>query len=714
MEKHNSNTLCYQLYEQDRKFKSSSYSNLENVILQAQDFYNGNQYKKNINNQLRVSLNICSFSANIKASKICGTPIYITYTADNYDVDTTKLRQFDEYNISKLRSKSFNFQSALNGFVNGTEVTFIRWDDDDTTYKGIYKGGLSMEHINPLNFAVANNNLPSKDLQNQKWVMFWTMMELHAIKDLIEGKTEKEKKEKLELLIKEASHTDEENIKYEEVSHSMVKVFTRYFRIDGEVYFECQTKHVNLFTYPKPLNRKLFKAKVKKIIDDYNEDFGKPSDTNDIVKDYAIDTEDLIMQKYDSTKLSEEEYKNIKEKFSLYPFALFVPFAVNDSTWGRSDIKSLIPIQKALNYMITMTLKCAENNAYNKILVKPEALKGQVITTEPGQVLVDYSGFTNGWGFKMLETPPVPNSLLDFSDRLLAMSRVIYGFNDVMDGSLTNKDMSGYMLQIMVKQANTAIEQQQQIFWEYNEDLASIRLMFYKHYVNKARFTYEMSDTEYDDEEEARKMMYNHLMNGGKLNQFPNAKPQDFEKPTHKARVQEISGEEMYGANFDISVSAMQGLADSKLGEQQMIDTLFQNGMINQMSPDVLDLYLNISPNISPRQKSAIRATIEKMKRSKISQLESRLQEVVGKTQQIISYCKQLEGKAGYQSEYIKGLTAEFTGKVNTQNRIIDSLMKDLDSVKVKKPPVVENEGQIKSQNTKGIPGGDIGNNSNA
>ena len=67
-------TTEYQLYELDRIYKYSS--NLINYIDEAQNFYNGNQYPNaNFKNMIRVSLNICSFSANIKASKICGIRI---------------------------------------------------------------------------------------------------------------------------------------------------------------------------------------------------------------------------------------------------------------------------------------------------------------------------------------------------------------------------------------------------------------------------------------------------------------------------------------------------------------------------------------------------------------------------------------------------------------------------------------------------------------
>lgn len=694
-------TVAYQLYELDRRYKSASdadYStNLAKMVGQAQDFYNGNQYPKgNFNNAIRVTLNICSFAANIKASKICGTPIYIAYTADHPDVDCSKLRQFDEYNQSKLHQKTFNFQAALNGFVNGTEIAFVRWDDDDTSYKGIYKGGLCYEHIDPRNFAVANNR--NGDVQNQAWVMDWRWMEVAAIRDMVEGKSAKEKEEKKEAIDREAD--PDGKINADDVSRSLVRVFTRYFRVDGEVYFECATRTVDLFAYPKPLNRRLHKAKIKKIIDEFRAKEDEPSETADLVKDYAIDCEDAVMQKYDSTKLSAEEYSDIKERFSLYPFATFVPFTINGSFWGRSDITSLIPIQKAINFMLSMTLKCAENNAYNKIFAKADALQGQTITNEPSQVVYDYSGFTNGWGIKMAETPPVPNGLIDFTDRLLAMTRVVCGFNDVMDGSVTNKDMSGYMLQQMIKQSNTSIEQQQQIFWEFNEKLAEIRLMFYKHYVESAKYTAPVADAEYDDNEEARQQMYNVAMNGGKFITMPDAKPEDFEKPSRRIRVYDIGKKELYGVNFDIAVEAMQGLADSKLIEQQMFDNLFLNGGIQNVEPQWLEAYFECSPNVSPRTKAAVRNIIEREKRSHIAQLEGQLQEVVAKTQQIIAYAQQLESTIGVQGNYLKNLTAEFTGKIAMQNKIIGGLQKDL--MQYREP---QTEGEKKSNNATGANG---------
>lgn len=703
IESKKTSTTNYQLYELDKTFKENS--GLIEYIDESQDFYNGDQYPNaNFNNMIRVVMNICSFSANIKASKTVGTPIYLTFTADNNETDCTALRRFDEYNCNKIHIKTSNFQAALNGFVNGTEITFIRWDDDDTTYKGIYKGGLVEEHIDLRSFAVANPFI--SDIQNQKWVMFWEDFDIAGIKDLVEGSSKKEIEEKKQAIEREGDK--EGNYKDKDaINHALATLYTRFFRIDGEVYFMCSTETVDLFRYPHPLSRKVGKSVIKKVVEEYRKSLeGKTLTDEDgnIIPDYKIDYEDLIICSTTSNAFTDKDYRKVKEKFSLYPFAAFRPFAINRSFYGRSDIKSLIPIQKGVNFVYSMMLKCAENNAYNKIFAKPDALQGQVINNEPSQVIVDYSGFTNGWGIKFAESQPMPNGLIDFGDRMLSATRVIYGFNDVMDGSLTNQDMSGYMLQQMIKQANTSIEQQQQIFWRYNEDKAAIRLMYYKHYVDEAKYTYELNDAEYQGEEESRKAIYNGLMNGKKMETLPDAKPEDFENPTHKTKVMTIKNKDMYGINFDISIESMQGLQDSKLVEQQMWDNLLLNGNINNIDPEILEIYFTASPNVSPRTKAAFQTVVDTLKRSKIKMLESQLQQLMQKTEQIMAYAKNLESVKGYQGEYLKNLQSEFGTKITNQNQIITGLMKDLDQYRGGASN--SQEGKVKSDNARGIEGG--------
>ena len=701
MESQRKPTTNYELYNEDQNYKNDT--NLNNYIKEAQDFYNGNQYPNtNFKNMIRVSMNICSFSAIIKSSKLNSTPIYLTYTADDNKTDCTALRRFDEYNCNKLHLKENNFQAALNGFVNGTEITYIRWDPDDTSYKGIYKGGLSEEHIDIRNFAVANPYI--QDIQNQAWVMFWDDVPYKAIVDMLEG-NKKTKAKKKELLRAEAGkvYGDEQKEK-EHINHALVRLFTRFFRFNGEVFFMCQTETVDVFEYPHPLSRKIAKNYAKKALEEYRKIINENNEDEDArldkVIDYDIDYEDIFLNTISNEKITDEEYKNIKEKFSLYPFARFAPFNQNNSFYGRSDIKSLIPIQKGINFMISMVLKCTENNAYNKIFVKPETLQGQTITNEPSQVITDFSSFTNGWGIKMAESQPIPNGILDFADRLLAMTRVIYGFNDVMDGSITNQDMSGYMLQQMIKQANTPLEQQQQLFWLYNVEKAAIRLMFYKHYVDEAKYTYELTDAEYEQNEQARRMLYNAVASGKQMETMPNAKPEDFEEKTHKTQIRDMKGEDLFGVNFDIAIDAMQGLSDSKLVEQQMWDTLLLNGNIQNIDPEILTLYLQARPNVSERTKVALKQTLETLKHSENQQLKDKLQQLSQYLEQVMAYAKNLEAQNGYQSSYLKNLTAEFAGKINNANKIIQAQQKDLQNMKEPK-----SKGEVKSNNARGISG---------
>jgi len=711
------NTINYDLFLLDQQYKVDS--NLINYIDQAQNFYNSKQYpNENFNNMIRVTMNICSFSAQIKASKICGTPIYLAFTADNMDTDCNALSQFDKYNCNKLHLEANNYQAALNGYVNGTEITFIRWDPDDTSYKGIYKGGLVEEHIDLRNFAVANPYI--QDIQNQEWVMFWEDFSVAGLYDMLEGKDKEEIKHKKKLILDDVIRGQEDYKDTNSINTARATMFTRFFRVDGEVYFMCSTKSVDIFEFPHPLSMKLGKSRIKEVLREYKERMEKdipPEENLETVADYKIDYEDLVMCATEKDEFSDKEYKEAKEKFSLYPFAKYTPFARNRSFYGRSDIDQMIPIQKAINFSYSMTLKCMENNAYNKIIVKPDALQGQVVTNEPSQVLTDFSGFTNQWGIKFAESQPMPNGLLDSAERMFNLTRTVYGFSDVMDGSITNQDMSGYMLQQMIKQSNTSIEQQQKLFWVYNEEKAYIRLMYYKHYVDEAKYTYELTDSELEGEEQAQQALLQKV-NG---NPQEGVAPQDLmtmqgqdpqmvkemlSKPVHRTRIGTLKNEDIWGVNFDICIDAEQGVLDSQLVEQQFFDNLVLNGGMQNIDPDVLNMYLQASPNVSQRAKTSLKNVIENRKNSELQQMKSKYQELLGKTNEIMTYAKKLESALGANTQYLKNLQSEFKDKINNSNTVISALSKELDKYRgnTGKSEGVS-VGEVRSNNSRGIGG---------
>ena len=76
--------------------------------------------------------------------------------------------------------------------------------------------------------------------------------------------------------------------------------------------------------------------------------------------------------------------------------------------------------------------------------------------------------------------------------------------------------------------------------------------------------------------------------------------------------------------------------------------------------------------------------------------------------QQVAQYAKYLEAKTGVQSEYLKNLQTEFTSKITAQNDMIGGLVKELDKAKQTTTTGGASEGEVKSNNAKGIGGGSV------
>lgn len=696
-------SASYRLYLLDKSFKIGS--NLIDVVKETRDFFEGKQFgDENDDNAIRVSLNFMQMCAKLKASKVVGTERYITFTADN-DYDCHELQRFDEYNIRKLDEKTNAFISVLNAFVDATAVYGYRWDEDNTTYKGIYKGGLVGNNYNILCWAVADPFL--HDLQGQKWVMYWKEADVEGVRALVEREDEEEAK-RIREYIKPDNYAEEETgVEKQYVNHGLCTLFTRFFRIEGEVCFMCSTREVDLFEFPHFMNpnvNKAIKKKAKEIIKDYkNRDKKEDEDEQSFnkVDDYRMDIEDLAVQIGNHKVFSDDAYAEVKEKFYLYPFTFYTPDETPDSFYGFCCLRDMVRVQKGYNFAISMTLKCIENNAYNKIIVKEGALQGQEITNEAGQVIVDHTRMQNGFGIKFAESQPIPNGVMDFASNLFSQTRVIHGFDEVMNGDVSNQDISGYAVQQMIKQSNTSIEQQQQLFWKFEKEKAEIRLMFYKFYVDKAKYTYELPNYKVDQEEESRQMLLARQQQMQAQGQQLEIGDQDLTKPTKKWQVRDFSGKDMFGTNFDVNIDVIQGLADSKLAEAQMWDTLIMNGNIQNMEPEMLELYLEANPTVSQRSKATLKAIVEKQKMSENYQLKQKLQEAVQLLQRLAQYSKELEAQNNFKTQYADNLTKEFVEKIGVANKVISAQNQALDKNAVE-------EGEGKSNNARGIKGTSI------
>lgn len=669
-------------------------TDLVDSIREDDDFYNGRQWGDYdpTDGFPRVTVNIIKKGVDLIASKVNGTPLYLSYSAFGYggeSKDCTRLSQFDEFVLKDLDDTTFGWQSCVNADVRGTEITYVRWDADDETIKGLYKGGLAYEHIDPRCFAVANPQLPN--IQKQAWVMFWSDVPLGACKKMVDEErdlSDREKERRKEFLVRDDTSKRDDILLYKDsMNGSLIRVYTRFFRINGEVCYMCSTQTTDLFAYPKPLStlvpedygKKAQEAYEKKLRDlnSWKNDEGYEGE---LMPDLDIDYEDVTIGDYGRKANSDDDHRRLKERFSLYPFAVYTSKPISNSIFGFSMTKALIPAQKALNYCYSMVVQCAQNNAFSKIFAKDGALGNQEITNEPGQIITDYSNDVNGWGIKLAESQPLPNDLTAFGGNFMDIIAKTYGFSDVMSGEISNQDLSGYAVQQMVKQNNTPIEQQQQLFWKYKKDLAKIRIMFYKHYVDEAYYSWDYTDGEVELNEKSRRTLIAGSAQGLPI-QHPDGTdytPDELEmlkKPVEKTHFSSIKGKDLWGNDYVISIDAQQGLVDSKLTEEQAFDNLIMNGGVANMDADTFEFVIKCDPAFSPKTRASMLTYARIKREGEIAQYQ---QQIAQLQQQL----QAMQSQLGFQSNYNKNLQAEFESKIKAANRYTKNITDENSALK--------------------------------
>lgn len=669
-------------------------TDLVDSIREDDDFYNGKQWGEydQTDGFPRVTVNIIKKGVDLIASKVNGTPLYLSYSAFGYggeSKDCTRLAQFDEFVLKDLEDTTFGWQSCVNADVRGTEITYVRWDADDETIKGLYKGGLAYEHIDPRCFAVSNPQLP--DIQKQAWVMFWSDVPLGACKKMVDEErdlSDREKERRKKFLVRDDTSKRDDILLYKDsMNGSLIRVYTRFFRINGEVCYMCSTQTTDLFAYPKPLStlvpedygKKAQEAYEKKLRD-LNSWKNAEGYEGELMPDLDIDYEDVTIGDYGRKANSDEDHRRLKERFSLYPFAVYTSKPISNSIFGFSMTKALIPAQKALNYCYSMVVQCAQNNAFSKIFAKDGALGNQEITNEPGQIITDYSNDVNGWGIKLAESQPLPNDLTAFGGNFMDIIAKTYGFSDVMSGEISNQDLSGYAVQQMVKQNNTPIEQQQQLFWKYKKDLAKIRIMFYKHYVDEAYYSWDYTDGEVELNEKSRRTLIAGSAQGLPI-QHPDGTyytPDELEmlkKPVEKTHFSSIKGKDLWGNDYVISIDAQQGLVDSKLTEEQAFDNLIMNGGVANMDADTFEFVIKCDPAFSPKTRASMLTYARIKREGEIAQYQ---QQIAQLQQQL----QAMQSQLGFQSNYNKNLQAEFESKIKAANRYTKNITDENSALK--------------------------------
>lgn len=655
-------TLNYQYYLKDCSYKDKS--NFNDYWNQMQGFFEGtNHYPLNVSKALPKSItNICKFLILNRASKIIGTPYTIVFQTAGNDDSTLQLQHFYKFILLTMQDDIFNYEAVENGEIYGQEVTYITYDKDYTTFKAFKQGGFREVHIDLRHFAVSNPHEP--DIQKQQWLMYWSDESVQTVREMclkMKGESEKDFKDRISKVLPDNYQPDNSNkTDREDVSYGICTIYTRFFRVDGEVYFQTSTKDVDLFS-PKPL------SPHAPSIDDWEFDEDKANENGDKITDYEnIDPAMVDAQEAEPKDMSDGEYIKQIGKFSMYPFCVYRPTRRMNHFYGISELQDVIGNQQIINALPSYMAYDIKKNASGKVVAKNNALQGQKITDEAGQVITDYSN-SNGFGIKRLEGQTLAVNVMDYVNQIFGLTRTVTGTTELFTGEMS-KDLSGTAISLLQEQGNTTIEQQQKNFNNgYCVDKAKIIFQFIMHYVDEQDYLYERGDADYEEQTMYRKKLmemdqsqdpqgYNNLIQNQEA--FNKKYP-----PVNHIEQESFSSKPLRNKVFFVQPKSGRGIKYSEIIQADFLEKLLLNGGIEKYDSDHLSLILDIIPLVDETTKANLKVQVEKMKNSEVQQLNQSLKQA----QQQLAQAAQVNEKYQQVLEYLKTYNTELSKQFSQQ-----------------------------------------------
>lgn len=554
------------------------------------NFYEGKQWAaptKNTKNLPRPVVNIVKMICRSKKSAILSTPVKIIYKAENESADVEKFNNFAAYIQKEIGQEALDKKAIDDGVKKGSYFYHYYWDSEAKGKDGSQPGGVRCEIIDPLSIFFSN---PTElDEQKQKWILIASREDIKSVRAKCDKGVDPD-----------TIVADESNSKYgtiEQEGNELCTVLTRYFRQNGEVYWEKATR-TTIINKPTPLA-----PDIQAISKEYG--FEEDAPNNSLPDNH--DTQPLTT---DSTKAY------------LYPIVVGNYEIREKSIYGLGEVEGIIPNQKSINFNLAMSLLNAQEIAWGKYIVDPNALKGQVINNEPGQVLIDYS--QTGNGIRKMTEQVIQSQPLQLVDTLTQLTRVVTGASEVMTGETLGAGMSGAAIAQLQSQAQQPIEDLKDTFWLVKEKQGKVLAQFFKLYYKEKEFTYESVEPKVDN------------LGQPILDDF--GQPQEEE-----VELTDIFNSADYqGVDFEVVVEATAGTKSSAAGDINALDVLLAKGLISMKT------YLKAYPKDALSNKTEILKGIEEDEKSQVAQLTQRLkqaEEQLAQSTQIIQQQKETVDK---------------------------------------------------------------------
>ena len=420
---------------------------LRDKIPACVDFYEGRQWPsptESTKNLPRPVVNIVKMICRSKKGAILSTPVKILYKSYSPFTDIEKFNSFSKAVFKEMGQEELDRQGIDDAIKKGSCFFHYYWDPSKPSGLGKELGSLECELIDPLNIFFSDPDELNE--QKQEWIIVVSKKSTSKILSLLDHEI--------------SPRNIAPSLNEDEIvdSDGKIKLFTRYFRKNGEIWCERQTMY---HTISKPF----------KIIPQRN--------------DEPIVNEDFISKK-DSFRHSPEKNSLSRE---LYPIVCGVYERREGSIYGMGEVEGLIPNQKSINFNIAMSLLNAQQCAWGKYIALPNALNGQKISNVPGQILLDYSG--TGEGIKKLPEGELSKTPLEITTLIEEMTRSVSGANTILTGETLGTNMSGTAIAYLQAQAQVPIDELRNNYYSMKRKQGMVVAQFLKHFYFKREFISE-------------------------------------------------------------------------------------------------------------------------------------------------------------------------------------------------------------------------------
>lgn len=523
-------------------------------------FYEGDQWPRateETKNFPRPVINIVKFVCRSKKAAILSGPFRLRYHSDRPGVNVKKFNDFADYAARRIKLERKYKTMVKDGGVKGTYCIHFYYDAEALGGIGDYFGGLGCECLDMLHVFVAD---PTEiDEQKQKWILIVSREDVEAVRRKADPDVD------TDLIV-----ADEPDARYkgklEQENDGTVTVLTRYFRKDGEVFVEKGTQSV-VFSKPHPI-------------------------APDVEGELRALRGEVMDAPNDSLPDEARRARPKRARMPLYPIVIGQYDEREGSIYGMGEAEGLIANQREINFEIAMSHLNAQTNAWGKYVADKNALGDQVITNEPGQTLIDYSGTGNG--IRVLPAQPLSSHPMALAEGLILLSRSMSGATEVMTGETVGANMSGQAIALLQSQARMPVADLRDMFKLSVERCGMILAQFFKNYYTAEEYVYEDPEVEGED----------------------------------KRRMGTFSSLEYRDVDFSVVVEATAGTNASSAGDIALLDTLLARNLIG--AEDYINAYPSDAISNKEELLVGLRAAAESERAqmaAKIAEYEARLAE---------------------------------------------------------------------------------------